>query len=343
VPFLEQLVPGGPWVLKRDVGLRQLAPRGDGRFGGRVCFEVLETFRYAYPGSPAAIGAEEPPPELAVCRGDITDLASVPPPLWGVVASYGTHTMPALLHDRLCIQAALQPGGGPALRRWADRHFRRMLREEAHAGITTRWAMWSAVRLFSYAPAAVSSVLWSGSLWTGAVCALRARAVPGAVRWVLGGSSLAVLVVAVERGSERPLHFGTPCPEPADEPSAPPRSGSAPARELRVAGPVEAPQPRYRPAATGSLLGAAGVGALAFPLFAPVVVVNVAVLGVLRLLDLVLAGGNEVAVKPVARLLRRRRPYPDVPGGGSTSPGDQVTAAVLEEPWPAVGTLFPHA
>ena len=341
MPFLEQPVPGGPWVLKRDVGLRQLAPRGDGRFGGRVCFEVLETFRYAYPGSPAARGEEEPPPELAVCRGDMTDLASVPPPLWGVVASYGTHTMPALLHDRLCVQATLQPGGGPALRRWADRHFRRMLREEAHAGITTRWAMWSAVRLFSYTPSAVTSVLWSGSLWTGAVSALRGRAVPGAVRWVLGGSSLAVLVTAVVRGSERPLDFGTPCPEPEpdDRPDAGPRRATRPG-----ARPAEPPPPRYRAAATGSLLGAAGVGALAFPLFAPVVVVNVAVLGVLRLLDVVLAGGNEVAVKPVARLLRRRRPpYPGVHGGGPTSPGDQVAAAVLDEPWPAVGTLFPHA
>ena len=27
MPFFEQLVPGGPWVRKRDVGLRQLAPR----------------------------------------------------------------------------------------------------------------------------------------------------------------------------------------------------------------------------------------------------------------------------------------------------------------------------
>jgi uncharacterized protein DUF1353 len=334
VPFLEQLVPGGPWVLKRDVGFRQLAPRRPGRFDGRVWFEVLETFRYAYPGSPAARGEEEPPPELAVCRGDVTDLASVPPPLWGVIASYGTHTMPALLHDRLCVQAARQPGEGPALRRWADRHFRRMLRDEARAGITTRWAMWSAVRLFSSLPWAGASVLWSGALWASAVQALRGRPVPGAVRGLLWGSSLAVLAAAVVRGFERPLDFGTPCPEPPGEP---------PAEAAAPVGSAVPPPARYRPAATGSLLGAAGVGALAFPLFAPAVVVNVAVLGVLRLLDLVLAAANEVAAKPVARLLRRRRPpYPGVHDGGPTSPGDEGAAAVLDEPWPAVGSLFPR-
>jgi hypothetical protein len=193
----------------------------------------------------------------------------------------------------------------------------------------------------------VASVLWSGSLWVAGSSVLRGRAVPGVVRGLLGGASLAVLAAAVARGVERPLEFGEPCPEPADAPRQALRPGVAqPAGEspARVVGSAEPAPSRYRPAATGSLLGAAGVGALAFPLFAPVVVVNVAVLGALRLVDVVLAGGNEVVAKPFARALRRRRPpYPGLHDGGTTSPGDQVVAAVLDEPWPAVGTLFPLA
>ncbi|MGY1815294.1 DUF1353 domain-containing protein [Blastococcus sp. SYSU D00820] len=311
MPFLQQ-DPDGGWRETREVDLRQLAPVPV-RFWARTEFRVLTGFRYAYPGRPPA-RVRPPDAALEVRAGDTTDLASVPPFLWGVLSSYGSHTMPALLHDRLCAVAERQELGGPALRRWADALFRRMLRDEARAGIATRWAMWSGIRLFSFPPLGVVALAWAAAVhgwwaWT-------AWAGP-APRWpAIAAVALTALTVllAVVRAVEPPLRF-----DAAAGPAAP-RS--------------------FRPPAAGSLLGAALVALPAVPLFAPVVAVTLAVRGLLLAADLLL----RLLVVPLSGLAgayRRARPAPDA-GAGRVSRGDDVVQAVMDEPWPVAGTVFPR-
>jgi|GEM_PF-5640979 len=100
-----------------------------------------------------------------------TDLASVPPPLWGVIASYGRQTLPAILHDSLT-QAAGKLQSGPlkrAARRRADDIFLHTLMEGGVSGRKS-WAMWAAVRMFG------SASLIATTLLTGVVS--------GAAAWV---------------------------------------------------------------------------------------------------------------------------------------------------------------
>lgn len=83
-------------------------------------------------------------------KGEVTDLASVPPLLWGWFAPYGRQLLPALLHDHYCGQAtAHRPEDGRAaagLRAHADLLFRRSLREQKMP-FARRWLMWAAVSL----------------------------------------------------------------------------------------------------------------------------------------------------------------------------------------------------
>jgi hypothetical protein len=76
-----------------------------------------------------------------------TDLASVPSFLWGLVASYGHQTLPAILHDALSDRAdEAQTAERFAVRRAADDAFRVALRE---SGVTTLRAtvMWAVVSM----------------------------------------------------------------------------------------------------------------------------------------------------------------------------------------------------
>ena len=117
MPFLDRH--DGPrgerWFLKTDVGLRRLA-RQPGPFwgrGGPVRFEVLDHFGHVTVleevgrdgGDPHRAFYAAPADDRLVDRKAPTDLASVPSIMWGIVASYGDHTMPALLHDTLCTRA----------------------------------------------------------------------------------------------------------------------------------------------------------------------------------------------------------------------------------------------
>ena len=167
MPFIGQSQ-AGVWTVKTEVRLRQLAPRGDRRwwkrlaqflFGRKVRFEVLETFGHRRDDVPPF---DAPLPEDTVPRRTVSDLASVPSFLWGVIPSYGGHTMAALLHDTQCTAAEygdLPPPGEPgtrrpmaerlALRRRADDLFRFVLIEESGSGPATGWLMWAAVRAFS--------------------------------------------------------------------------------------------------------------------------------------------------------------------------------------------------
>lgn len=83
----------------------------------------------------------------ATDRFNSTDLASVPPFLWGLVASYGRQTLPAILHDALVDQADQAPEGEQlARRRVADERFRIALLE-AGVPLLRSTAMWATVAL----------------------------------------------------------------------------------------------------------------------------------------------------------------------------------------------------
>ncbi|WP_448630528.1 DUF1353 domain-containing protein [Cellulomonas soli] len=166
----------------------------------KVLFEVIREFGYTE--LPADRGTQQHPQWSAgavqhlVPRGMETDLASVPMFLWGVIASYGRQTLPALLHDRLC-WAAQQPDQ-PApyrrrARRQADDQFRRTLRASG-SGLIRRWLMWAAVRVFGRPPVLVSFALlvlgvlalpFVGVGWT-----------PALVAVLVGGVGVLALAVA---------------------------------------------------------------------------------------------------------------------------------------------------
>jgi hypothetical protein len=82
---------------------------------------------------------------VVVPRGFVTDLASIPRPLRGLLDVNGPSREPAVLHDWLyCHQQ--DAAGNPVTRAWADELFRLAL---ARAGVSlaTRTLYWSGVRL----------------------------------------------------------------------------------------------------------------------------------------------------------------------------------------------------
>src|SRR6185312_2248520 len=89
-------------------------------------FQLLRPISFLEAGRPESQRIVVPAhdPELPAVGDNQTDLASVPPFLWGLVASYGRQTAAALLHDHLSDVAR---HGDPTMRirrrREADRLF----------------------------------------------------------------------------------------------------------------------------------------------------------------------------------------------------------------------------
>lgn len=112
-------------------------------------FQVTEPFRWIDPrdGRVFDIPAHDvtkPPTD-----GNGTDFASVPPFLWGLIASYGKQTLPSILHDRLAWEAKVAPTGRLELRRTADEVFRVALVEAGVHQLRAR-VMWGSVGLERY-------------------------------------------------------------------------------------------------------------------------------------------------------------------------------------------------
>jgi hypothetical protein len=107
-------------------------------------FLLLEGFGYrAHDGSFWDVPAD----------GVSTDLASVPSPLWSLLASYGRQTRPALLHDHIT-EAALKLADRRAafeLRDRGDALFRESLADEGVTSGSRRWTFWAGVTLGKYA------------------------------------------------------------------------------------------------------------------------------------------------------------------------------------------------
>lgn len=95
----------------------------------RKSFRLLRSFAYR-----SAAGELVEVPKHPADRG--TDLASVPTPLWGLMASYGRQLRAALVHDHLCHEIRSMAEDTPAeraaryeRRRWADDLFHEALRD----------------------------------------------------------------------------------------------------------------------------------------------------------------------------------------------------------------------
>jgi hypothetical protein len=137
-------------------------------------------------------GAQVPVPAHDVSRPPLphngTDLASVPPFLWGLVASYGHQTLPAILHDSQSDAADLLPADERlGARRIADDRFRVALRE---SGVTTLRAtsMWAFVSINRYfAHALGRAILLTAQVALGAVVIVAAvvLAILGHPLWLL--------------------------------------------------------------------------------------------------------------------------------------------------------------
>lgn len=84
-------------------------------------------------------------------EGNSTDFASVPPFLWGLIASFGKQTLPAVLHDSLTAQSRLAPPDQRLeLRRTADEDFRVSLIDSGVHQLRAR-VMWASVGIERYA------------------------------------------------------------------------------------------------------------------------------------------------------------------------------------------------
>jgi len=113
-------------------------------------FQVAEDFLYLNPrdGSRTLVPAHEL--DLPPRDGNSTDFASVPPFLWGLIANYGTQTLPAIMHDALVGQLLREPEEQRlALRREADELFRVALIDNGVHRLRAR-VMWAAVGLESW-------------------------------------------------------------------------------------------------------------------------------------------------------------------------------------------------
>ncbi|MHA7135555.1 DUF1353 domain-containing protein [Oerskovia turbata] len=249
MPFLAPL-PDDPdlWAPAATVDLRQLPVSNR----WKVWFEVLTPFghttRPADEQTPAGPRWRRASVTQTVPTGLVTDLASVPMPLWGVIASYGRQTLPAILHDatsRALADSTRPAGARRAARRAADHLFRSTLRETG-TGPVRRWLMWAAVRIFGSLPVAVVFLL---AIVAGVV-ALTLGLVGVGGPWlagalVAGAAALVALVtLAVGAGAE---------------------SGPSTAGAERTG---------WVPGATASLLGAIGIGLVALPPLLPLIVLT---------------------------------------------------------------------
>lgn len=246
------------WRRISTVDLRQV---GEDR-RGRTEFEVLAEFGYTTAGPEATDAAGEYWQPMAVDylvpRNVKTDLATVPTILWGVVASYGRQTLPAIIHDQLCVVS--REGGPPSAfthraRREADQVFLETLAQSG-TGPVRRWLMWTGVR-FGGHPVVLALF---GALLVAVPVALLVASTLAIL--VLGIVLLAFLVGVVMAGVERGR-----APVGASG-GAGSGGGSGPAGG--AAGRAEFTRSRVEPRGVGSLLGAAVIGAVAAPLLLPV-------------------------------------------------------------------------
>ncbi|WP_324652132.1 DUF1353 domain-containing protein [Georgenia sp. H159] len=249
MPFVRK-AEDGRWRACTTVDLRQLPERS--RL--TVRFEVLQEFGYT---DQRPDGRDDAGPtwsrtavDHVVPAGFVTDLASVPELLWGVIASYGRQTLPAVLHDTLYRDASAVGTAPEArrLRRVADVLFRATLRESG-AGPVRQWMMWAAVRTFGSPVVVVPLVVLAVVLLAVGVLAVGGWLTAPAIAWgtvlvAAVGLLSAMVITSVEDDGGRV---------------------------------------RFRPTSLASLLGAAAIALASMPPVIVVIVVTAAVRAVVEL------------------------------------------------------------
>lgn len=300
MPFLVRQRPGSPsWIPSSTVHLAQ-APKTK-RF--KVYFDLMNDVGYAPDdGRDPRVWNED---EIAYKvdsldpkgpRGRFeTDLASVPSPLWGLVASYGTQTLPAILHDWQHVGFRREREEGARRtslrrqRRLADHLFRTTLRESGSAPLRS-WIMWSAVRVFGHKSIlylSIVPVLAGITLWVTTALVLRPAltAVTPVATWLCAtGLALllpAVLVLSIESG----------------EPSGP---------------------ARLAPAGAASLIGACAIAVVVAPVVAPVALTT-------GLIELVIGAGEAMRAEVRTEQLAPRVAVTWAAPGDSTSDAEPAT------------------
>lgn len=175
--------------------------------GGRL-FQLEQPFRWTHPTEHGGfVVPAHDPQRPATEKWNATDLASVPPLLWGLVASYGRQTLPAILHDALVDELDRLPFAERyPVRRRADDAFRVALQE---TGVTWFRAltMWAAVALQrewqlrrARAVLLIAQVTVGVLLLVGSVVAVAL----GAPAWVLAAIAVPALLGALW-GRDAPL------------------------------------------------------------------------------------------------------------------------------------------
>jgi hypothetical protein len=108
---------------------------------GSKPFRLEEGFRYLRPADGEIFTAPQ---------GLDTDLASVPWPMWGLVAPFGRQSRAAIVHDHGCDLAdAAAPAERYAMRRSIDYTFRDAL-VESEVSVFRAWLMWAGVSVARY-------------------------------------------------------------------------------------------------------------------------------------------------------------------------------------------------
>ncbi|MEV7647382.1 DUF1353 domain-containing protein [Arthrobacter sp. NPDC089319] len=113
------------------------------------CFQLVQPIYYR--ADPASAVIRIAAHDLSAgLKNNSTDLASVPTWMWGLIASYGRQTAPALLHDqRMATCAELPPNEALRRRRGYDEEFRRALLDTGVAALRAR-LMWAGVSVQAY-------------------------------------------------------------------------------------------------------------------------------------------------------------------------------------------------
>jgi len=155
-------------------------------------FQLAEPFSYLEPGRPESeritIRAHD---QSQPAKGaNASDLASIPPFLWGLISNHGRHTASALMHDQLWWEC-LDPDRSAwiARRREADRVFRVSLREGNSSAVRTA-ILWSSVSIERF---------WGPRRW---------QAIAMGVQIVLGVGVIYLGIAALLGWAGLPLAFG---------------------------------------------------------------------------------------------------------------------------------------
>ena len=156
--------------------------------------------------------------EFAAPAGMTTDLATIPSPLWGLLAAYGHQARAAVIHDHTCDLAKAMPAdqhqAAYDLRRQVDYAFREAL-EQTQVSRLRAWLLWGGVsigRYFGYRRLrGVLMLLGFVGWWAATVLAILGATALGKAPWPVAAAVLvgsAVLLILAGRSDWNLMAFG---------------------------------------------------------------------------------------------------------------------------------------